>query len=166
MMLNVTPSTGAFLDLLVSDSKTTRILELGTSNGYSTIWLARAAKRIGACVDTVDSSAHKVHLAPGNLAECKLDDVVTMHIADGGDFLRDCDNLRYDFVFLDSDRTAYLRWAGDLVRVIRFGLLVVDNATTHPNEMLDFKRHLSDDLGMLVTVIPIGNGQMLVQDGG
>jgi hypothetical protein len=53
-----------------------------------------------------------------------------------------------------------------LVRVIRFGLLVVDNATTHPKEMLDFKRHLSNDLGFAVAVLPIGNGQMIVQDGG
>ncbi|ELP32053.1 O-methyltransferase [Rhodopirellula baltica] len=166
MMLNITPSTGVFLDLLVSDSKPKRILELGTSNGYSTIWIARAAHRVGAHIDTVDISPRKTRLASRNLAECDLQGVVTIHTADCGDFLRDCDSLFYDLVFLDSDRTAYRDWVVDLVRVIRFGLLVVDNATTHPEEMLDFKRHLSNDLGFAIAVLPIGNGQMIVQDGG
>jgi predicted O-methyltransferase YrrM len=166
MMLNITPSTGAFLDVLVTDAKPKRILELGTSNGYSTIWLARAARHIGAHIDTVDTSPHKTRLASCNLADCELQDVVTVHTADCGDFLSDCNSLIYDFVFLDSDRTAYCDWVVDLVRVIRFGLLVVDNATSHPNELLYFRRHLSDDLGFAVVVLPIGNGQMIVQDGG
>jgi predicted O-methyltransferase YrrM len=166
MMLNITPSTGVFLDLLVSDAKPKRILELGTSNGYSTIWLARAACRVGAHIDSVDIAPQKTQLASCNLAECNLRDVVTLHTADGGEFLRNCDSLIYDLVFLDSDRTAYCDWVDDLVRVIRFGLLVVDNATTHPQEMLEFKRRLSHDLGFAVAVVPIGNGQMIVHEGG
>lgn len=162
MMLNITPSTGVFLDLLISDSKPTRILELGTSNGYSTIWLARAAKRVGALIDTVDSSVKKVELASKNLTECQLNDIVTMHTADCGDFLKECVSHRYDFVFLDSDRKSYRKWASDLIRVIDFGLMVVDNATTHLHEIIDFKQHLTDDLGFSVVLLPIGNGQLVV----
>jgi len=69
-------------------------------------------------------------------------------------------------IFLDSDRTAYSRWVDDLVRATRFGLIVIDNATTHPEELLDFKRYLSDKLGFAIGVVPIGNGQMIVQDVG
>ncbi len=68
-MLNITPSTGMFLDLLVTDSRPKRILELGTSNGYSTIGLARAAARVGAHIDTVESSLQKSQLAAQNLAD-------------------------------------------------------------------------------------------------
>ena len=63
-MLNITPSTGQFLDLLVTDAVPKRILEIGTSNGYSTIWLGRSAKRIGAKIDTVDCDIEK-HVAAG-----------------------------------------------------------------------------------------------------
>ncbi len=78
MMFNITPSTGVFLDLLVTELKPKRILELGTSNGYSTLWLARAANRIGSRVDTVDiSSLEKADLASDNLAKCGLLEAVT-----------------------------------------------------------------------------------------
>jgi predicted O-methyltransferase YrrM len=138
-------------------------LELGTSNGFSTIWIARAARKIHAQVDSVDISRDKIHLARKHLTECKLQDRVALHVADCGEFLRACDTETYEFVFLDSDRTAYSGWAVDLVRATRFGLIVVDNATTHPKELLDFKRCLSDELGLSVSVLPIGNGQMIVQ---
>lgn len=164
MMLNITPSTGVFLDLLVSELKPKHILEIGTSNGYSTIWLARAAKRIGSKVDTVEISHSKARIAGQHLTQCDLQDAVVLHVADGAEFLRGCDSAVYDFVFLDADRTAYCSWVDDLVRVTRFGLLVVDNATTHPEELLEFKRHLTTNRGLQVAVLPIGNGQMIVQD--
>lgn len=163
MMLNITPSTGAFLDLLLSESKPKRVLELGTSNGYSTIWLARAARRTGARIDSVDVCDKKSRVADQHLTECEVRDCVSLHVADGGDFLRGCDSEVFDFVFLDSDRKAYVRWVDDLVRVIRFGLLVVDNATSHAAELLDFKRQLTDVFGLSVVVLPIGNGQMIVE---
>jgi predicted O-methyltransferase YrrM len=163
MMFNITPSTGIFLDLLVSEMKPTRILELGTSNGYSTLWLARAASRIGSRVDTVDISPRKVFLARNNLKECGLQDFVTVHEGDCGVYLGACESESYDFVFLDSDRTAYLKWSDNLIRVIRFGLLVVDNATTHPQELVEFKGRLAGHFGLSVVTLPIGNGQMIVQ---
>ena len=165
-MLNITRSTGVFLDLLVTEAKPRRILELGTSNGYSTIWLARAAVPVGAHIDSVDVSPQKTSLASDNLTQCGMQDVVTLHTADCADFLRGCDSLSYDFAFLDSDRSAYCDWLADLIRVIRFGLLVVDNATTHQQELVEFKRRLLDDHCMTVAVLPIGNGQMIVHGGG
>ena len=66
-MLNITPDTGRFLWILVRAARATRILEVGTSNGYSTIWLADAARAAGGRVVTLERDPNKVRLARENL---------------------------------------------------------------------------------------------------
>lgn len=58
-MLNVTPDTGEFLSVLVRAMAARRVLEMGTSNGYPTLWLARAARAICGTVTTVEFSEYK-----------------------------------------------------------------------------------------------------------
>lgn len=67
-MLNITRDTGKFLAVLVRATLAQRILEIGTSNGYSTLWLTRAARAIGGSVTTVEFSEYKVRLAFANFA--------------------------------------------------------------------------------------------------
>jgi predicted O-methyltransferase YrrM len=65
-MLNITRHTGEFLAVLVRATLARRVLEIGTSNGYSTLWRASAARAIGGSVTTVEFSAYKVGLASKN----------------------------------------------------------------------------------------------------
>ena len=67
-MLNITRDTGEFLAVLVRATLARRVLEIGTSNGYSTLWLASAARAIGGSVVTIELSAYKVALATANFA--------------------------------------------------------------------------------------------------
>ena len=62
-MLNVTRDTGEFLAVLVRAMLARRVLEIGTSNGYSTLWLASAARAIGGSVTTVELAQYKIELA-------------------------------------------------------------------------------------------------------
>ena len=62
-MLNITRDTGEFLSALVRATAARRILEIGTSNGYSTLWLAEAARATGGTVTTVEFSEYKFGLA-------------------------------------------------------------------------------------------------------
>ena len=65
-MLNITPDTGEFLSVLVRFGDTRRVLEIGTSNGYSTLWLAEAATAIDGHVTTLEYADDKVAMArPG-----------------------------------------------------------------------------------------------------
>ena len=67
-MLNITPDTGRLLWILARTTRATRILEVGTSNAYSTIWLADAARANGGRVVTLERDPNKVRLARENLA--------------------------------------------------------------------------------------------------
>src|SRR5262245_57642813 len=71
-MLNVTPETGELLAILVLATRARRVLEIGTSNGYSTLWLADAARALGGSVVTVEIAQAKADLARHNLERAGL----------------------------------------------------------------------------------------------
>ncbi|TMF48511.1 MAG: methyltransferase, partial [Chloroflexi bacterium] len=75
-VLNLEPETAQFLNILIRSSRRTRLLEIGTSNGYSTIWLAWAASVTGGRVISIDRDAHKQALADANLRRVGLREVV------------------------------------------------------------------------------------------
>jgi predicted O-methyltransferase YrrM len=77
-MLNITRDTGEFLAVLVRATLARRVLEIGTSNGYSTLWLAEAAKAIGGAVTTVERSDYKARLAQANFARSGLASSITL----------------------------------------------------------------------------------------
>lgn len=160
-MLNITPDTGDFLAVLVKAVKARRILEIGTSNGYSTLWLADAAGSEGT-VTTVERAPAKIAMAHANFARAGLADRIEQREGDAGDILRMLDDGAYDVLFLDSLRTAYLAWWPDLKRVLREGgLLVVDNATSHPQEMADFVAAVQGDSSFTTSLVPVGKGEFL-----
>lgn len=161
-MLNITPDTGAFLALLVKATQARRILEIGTSNGYSTLWLADAAAAIGGAVTTVEMSLEKIALARTNFARAGLAGRIVQHEGDAGALLATLDDAGFDLVFLDSQRSAYLDWWPHLKRVLRAGgLLVVDNATSHAHEMADFTATVAADGGFSTSLVPVGKGEFL-----
>ena len=83
-MLNITRDTGELLAVLVQATLARRVLEIGTSNGYSTLWLARAARAIGGSVTTVELSDHKVGLARATFARSGLAGFISLVQADAG----------------------------------------------------------------------------------
>jgi predicted O-methyltransferase YrrM len=138
-MLNITRDTGEFLTVLVRAALARRVLEIGTSNGYSTLWLASAAQDIGGSVTTVEKSQYKIDLAAKNFARSGLASSIAQVHDDAGRLLERSADGAFDFIFLDSERPEYSGWWPHLRRVLRRGgLLVVDNATSHPAEIAPF----------------------------
>src|SRR6058998_1095769 len=130
-MLNITRDTGEFLSVLVQATSARRVLEIGTSNGYSTLWLASAVRATGGAVTTVEISDYKIGLAKATFARSGLAACITLVQDDAGRLLQRSADGAFDLVFLDSERSAYPEWWPDLKRVLRpGGLLVVDNATS------------------------------------
>lgn len=160
-MLNITPDTGDFLAVLVKAMGARRILEIGTSNGYSTLWLADATGSAGA-VTTIERSPAKVALARANFTQAGLAGRIDQREGDAGAILRELDDSAYDLLFLDSLRSAYVSWWPDLKRVLRpGGLLVVDNATSHPQDMAEFTAAVRADRGFTTSLVPVGKGEFL-----
>jgi len=161
-MLNITHDTGEFLAVLVRAMGARRILEIGTSNGYSTLWLAEAAAAHDGLVTTVELSPKKVAMARDNVVRAGLQERVRQVEGDAGDVLAASDDAAFDIVFLDSERTAYLAWLPQIERVLRpGGLIVVDNATSHAQELAPFMQALRCAPGWSTSLVPVGKGEFL-----
>jgi predicted O-methyltransferase YrrM len=166
-MLNITPDTGEFLAVLVKATRAHRILEIGTSNGYSTLWLADAALAVDGVVSTVELAPAKVAMARANFERAGLAERITQHEGDAGAVLASFGNEAFDLVFLDSQRSAYLDWWPQLKRVLRGGgLLVVDNACSHAGQMADFTAAVRADASFTASLVPVGKGEFLAVKAG
>jgi predicted pyridoxine 5'-phosphate oxidase superfamily flavin-nucleotide-binding protein len=93
-MLNITRDTGEFLAVLVRATGARRVLEIGTSNGYSTLWLAEAARQIGGSVTTVELSEYKVGLASANFSRSGLSPYIKLVHDEASLFLRRSNPIR------------------------------------------------------------------------
>lgn len=161
-MLNITRDTGEFLAVLVKATMARRVLEIGTSNGYSTLWLASAARAIGGAVTTVELAQYKIGLAATNFARAGLADHISLLHDDAGRLLERSAAAAFDFIFLDSERPQYPGWWPHLKRVLRpGGLLVVDNAISHRDEVLPFVALVDADPEFSTSLVPVGNGEFL-----
>lgn len=161
-MLNITRDTGEFLSVLIRATGARRVLEIGTSNGYSTLWLAEAVGATGGSVTTVEWSAHKVGMASRTFARSGLASVISLVHDEAGRVLERSKAEAFDFIFLDSERSEYPGWWTHLRRVLRSGgLLVVDNATSHLEQMAPFAALVKADSLFTTSLVPVGNGEFL-----
>jgi caffeoyl-CoA O-methyltransferase len=157
----VTPDVGRFLHTLVLATRPRSILEIGASGGYSTVWLATAARSLGASVTTLEIDPAKVQRATSTLRDAGVDGAVTIVEGDAFDYLRDR-REPLDFVFLDAEKEDYLRFFDLIVPLLPVGgLLVADNLTSHAEDLAAFRLRAESDLRLSAVVVPIGRGELL-----
>jgi predicted O-methyltransferase YrrM len=159
---NLTPDAAALLSVVLQAMGARRVLEIGTSNGYSTLWLARAVGVRAGTVLTIDVDADAQRAAAANLARVGLQQHVELRCADGGQVLRELADGSQDVVFLDAERSRYPDWWPHPVRVLREGgLLAIDNVLSHPDQVADVRARIEADLRLDSTVVPTGTGLLL-----
>jgi predicted O-methyltransferase YrrM len=160
---NVEPDTAQVLAVLVKATGARRLLEIGTSNGYSTLWLADAIRPPGGHLVSVDVDAPRSALAAQNLGRAGLRELVELRVEDAALTLREAPDEGLDMVFLDAERPAYADYWADLVRVLRRGgLLAVDNVLSHADQVEDFRSLVHADERVSEAVVPTGAGLLLV----
>jgi predicted O-methyltransferase YrrM len=159
---NLEPETARLLALLVRATGARSMLELGTSNGYSTIWLADAVRDTGGTVTSVEIEADRSARAAANLARGGLGAYVDLRVQDAAQALADAPDGSVDLVFLDAERPHYAAYWPQLLRVLRpAGLLAVDNVVSHAHELEEFTALVEAEPGVTTTVVPVGAGLRL-----
>jgi predicted O-methyltransferase YrrM len=118
------------LALLIRCSKPRRILEIGTSNGYSTIWLADAAEAVGSSVTSVEIDPERTQMAGANLLRAGLE--AELLTEDAARLLSRSDEGAWDFIFLDAERPAYAGYWPDLLRTLAVRAACSRSTTSSP----------------------------------
>jgi predicted O-methyltransferase YrrM len=160
---NLEPDSARLLHLLALATGARRLLELGSSNGYSTIWLGAAVAANGGAMVSVDLDQGRLAEARENIARAGLEAAVKLRLEDAGAALSGSEPASWDLVFLDAERSDYPAYWSDLVRVLPGGgLLAVDNVLSHADEVADFRTLVSADRRVTEALVPTGAGVLLV----
>jgi len=157
----VTPEVGRFLHTLVLASRPATVLEIGSSGGYSTLWLASAARVVGSLVTTLEIDPVKVILAKKSLVDAGLGDVAQIVEGDAFAYLRSRSD-EVGFCFLDAEKEDYGAFFDAVVPLLApGGVLVADNILSHEEELAPFTARVLADERMSAVAVPIGRGELL-----
>jgi predicted O-methyltransferase YrrM len=160
---NVEPDTARLLALLVHATSARRLLEIGTSNGYSTLWLAEAVRGFGGHVTSVDIDEVRSAQAREHLSEVGLERFAEVRTEDAAETLAACEDEAFDMIFLDAERPSYPGYWPDLVRLLEpGGLLAVDNVLSHADELAGFRALVDADHRVVQALAPTGAGLLLI----
>jgi predicted O-methyltransferase YrrM len=159
---NLEPESAELLAVLIRATRPRAILELGTSNGYSTLWLADAAEAVDASFVSVEIDSARTDQARAQLDRAGLT-AADLRVQDAADVLRESKDEQWGFVFLDAERPAYAGYWPDLLRTLApSGLLAIDNVLSHADQVEEITALIEAEAGVTTALVPIGAGIRLV----
>ena len=158
----IPPDTGRFLALMAANGGNGRYLEIGTSAGYSTMWLALACRETGRTLTTFEVLPEKIALAQATFEQAGITDIVTLIHGDARDYLAKMEDVA--FCFLDAEKEVYEDCYDLLIpRLVPGGILIADNATSHEQALRPFIERVLEDSRVDALVVPMGKGELLVR---
>lgn len=165
MMLNLEPASAHLISILVRASGVTRAIEVGTSNGYSTIWLAWSLAAAGGGIVSIDRNPAKHELARENLRRAGFSDKVDLRTGDAAEIVPQLKGP-FDLVFLDADRRKFPEVMQLLLPKLAPKVLVIaDNVLSHPEEIAEHLKLVSDLADFQHSIVPVGKGLSIAYRG-
>jgi len=160
---NIEAESAKLLSQFIRMQQAKSILEIGTSTGYSTLWLAEAAQATGGQVTTVEIDAKRSVEAKRHVAELELSEIVQFWVGDAADYLKEAQET-FDFILLDAERNAYENYWPDLKRLVKpkGGVLIIDNVISHAAEVKSFLELIKNDQNFMSSILPVGAGLCMV----
>jgi len=167
---NITPDCANFLNMLIKAANYKNILEIGTSNGYSGIWLGLAAKETGGKVITIEFHKCRYDVAAENFKICNLDNVVEARQGMAIDTIIDLKKEDYnsneerylDFAFVDANKAQYITYFELIDKIIRKGgMIAFDNMISHKEKVQDTLTRLQNDPNYQIQMMNFEAGLLL-----
>jgi caffeoyl-CoA O-methyltransferase len=156
----VPPETGMLLAMLAASAPRGQMIEIGTSAGYSALWLSLAAKQRGDKLVTYELLPDKAELARETIAKTKTEDYIELVHGDARSNLKVYDEIA--FCFLDCEKEMYLEIYPEVAsRLLPGGLLVADNVISHKADLTPFVELARKDSTVDAAILPVGMGLLV-----
>jgi len=137
-MLSVPPEDGEVLRLLTEATGAKHVVEIGTSNGYASIWFCLALQTTGGRLTTFEIDAQRAALARENFKKAGVDKLVTVIVGDAHEKVKVL-KKPIDIVFIDADKGGYLDYLNKLLPLVKpGGLIIAHNTTDVASQMQDY----------------------------
>lgn len=167
-------TTGLFLESIAFSIKAKKILELGCSAGYSTIYLARALEKTDGIIYTTEIHKKKIQLAKKHFKESGLEHRIVLFEEEIKSVLSNWEiSNNLDLIFMDADKENYSKYLDQIKPILKYGgLIIVDNAgkirmpdnTLIDNKYIDkFITKVNSDKDLTNYFLKIDNGLLLIK---
>ena len=159
MLLPVGPQTGQLIHILVTSLKAPNILEIGTSYGYSGIWLGDAARASGGRVTTLELQDYKSAYAKEMATKAGVADYIDFKVGDAVALINELP-LRFDFILLDLWKDMYVPCLEAFYPKLNPGAIIVADNMIFPGgeDVARYGRAVRAKPGMASVLLPVGAG--------
>lgn len=156
----IPPDIGKFLSIMAASAPNGDFLEIGTSAGYSTLWIALACKYRGIKMKTFEVLNEKIEIAKETFRVTNMSSFIDLIEGDARNYLKDYKNIA--FCFLDAEKEVYEE-CYDLIipNMVKGGILIADNAINHYETLKPMIDKALADRRVDAMIVPIGKGELL-----
>ena len=172
-MLAITKDTGIFYNTILRMQKPKRILEIGTSTGYSSLWFADAVLGLRTKILTIEQSQKKIEMATRNFKSAEVSKIIQIKQGNAKDILNQMlkefrkkkSRKYFDFIFIDADKEEYRFYFDASLKLLKKGGIIAADNIIYPERFQMYIKKYIDYVytkkNIQTNIIPIGNGQQI-----
>ena len=168
-MLAITEDTGQFYNLFLKATKAKRVLEVGTSVGYSTLWFADAVKENDGNITTIEQNPSKISRAKTNFKEAGIENIIKNLQGEAIKILKELaknpKENQFDFAFLDADKELNSEYFDIILPMIKVGGIIATDNVLYPEKfrpiMNKFVEHIQKIPNVQTFTLDLGNGEQI-----
>ncbi len=156
----IPPATGRFISILAACAPVGQFVEIGTSAGYSSLWIGLACQLTGNKLTTFELLKEKVIQARETFRVTKFEQIIELIEGDARDYLENY--KRISFCFLDAEKEIYEKCYEIVIpNMVKGGILIADNAINHYETLKPMLDGALSDERVDALIIPIGKGELV-----
>lgn len=158
-----------FINLFVKSNNIKTVLEIGTSNGYSAIWICNALQKTGGHMVSLEFWQKRIDLAEANLEHCGLRDLATIKCGSAFTLIQELtpedfrsDKLELDMIFIDANKSEYIKYF-ELVHPLlkKGGIIFADNVSSHQESVRPFLDEIYGRKDYQTQLLPFDGGLLM-----